>query len=137
MSASYGPGRYDPNYEEKGQDYPIGYVRWTEQRNFEAILEMMADEKIDVESLISHQFKINEAEKAYKLVMSKEYSLGILLKYNKTKITKSDKTISLPFIRHEKENLQTKPYVSSFFGSWQSRFINTYSCFCFFRRIFV
>jgi threonine dehydrogenase-like Zn-dependent dehydrogenase len=75
VSASYGPGRYDPNYEEKGQDYPIGFVRWTEQRNFEAVLDMMATGALDVKQLISHQFDINEAEKAYKLIVSNEPSL--------------------------------------------------------------
>ncbi len=50
VSCSYGPGRYDPNYEEKGQDYPIGFVRWTERRNFEAVLDMMADGRLDVEA---------------------------------------------------------------------------------------
>jgi threonine dehydrogenase-like Zn-dependent dehydrogenase len=61
VSCSYGPGRYDPNYEEKGQDYPVGFVRWTEQRNFEAVLDMMADGRLDVRPLISHRFAIDEA----------------------------------------------------------------------------
>ena len=67
VSASYGPGRYDPNYEEKGQDYPVGFVRWTEQRNFEAVLDMMSDGRLDVKPLISHRFGIGEAEKALRL----------------------------------------------------------------------
>jgi threonine dehydrogenase-like Zn-dependent dehydrogenase len=81
VSASYGPGRYDPNYEEKGQDYPVGFVRWTEQRNFEAVLDMMATGALDVKQLISHRFDISEAEKAYELIINKEPSLGILLTY--------------------------------------------------------
>lgn len=81
VSCSYGPGRYDPNYEEKGQDYPVGFVRWTEQRNFEAVLDMMADGRLDVEPLISHRFSIDEAEKAYAVVGGAEPSLGILLEY--------------------------------------------------------
>lgn len=81
VSASYGPGRYDPNYEEKGQDYPIGFVRWTEQRNFEAVLDMMADSRLNVKPLISHSFPIDEAEKAYSVVGGAEPSLGILLEY--------------------------------------------------------
>ena len=56
VSCSYGPGRYDPQYEEKGIDYPVGYVRWTEQRNFEAVLDMMAHGRISVARLISHRF---------------------------------------------------------------------------------
>jgi predicted dehydrogenase len=81
VSASYGPGRYDTNYEEKGQDYPIGFVRWTEQRNFEAVLDMMATKALDVQSLISHQFDIAEAGRAYELLKDSKPSLGILLTY--------------------------------------------------------
>lgn len=81
VSCSYGPGRYDQNYEEKGQDYPVGFMRWTEQRNFEAVLDMMADRRVDVRPLISHRFGIDEAEKAYEVVSGAEYSLGILLAY--------------------------------------------------------
>ncbi len=81
VSCSYGPGRYDSNYEEKGFDYPVGFVRWTEQRNFEAVLDMMADGRLDVKPLISHRFVINEAEQAYALVGGAGPSLGILLQY--------------------------------------------------------
>jgi predicted dehydrogenase len=81
VSCSYGPGRYDPNYEDKGQDYPVGFVRWTEQRNFEAVLDMMADGRLDVKPLISHRFVIADAERAYELVGGAAPSLGILLEY--------------------------------------------------------
>ncbi len=81
VSCSYGPGRYDANYEEKGQDYPVGFVRWTEQRNFEAVLDMMADGRLDVEPLITHRFPVSAAEKAYEIVAGAEASLGILLEY--------------------------------------------------------
>ncbi|MCB1815369.1 MAG: bi-domain-containing oxidoreductase [Candidatus Competibacteraceae bacterium] len=81
VSCSYGPGRYDPGYEEKGQDYPVGYVRWTEQRNFEAVLDLFAAGKLDVAPLISHRFPIDQAEAAYSLLASNEPSLGILLDY--------------------------------------------------------
>ena len=81
VSCSYGPGRYDSNYEEKGRDYPVGFVRWTEQRNFEAVLDMMADGRLDAKPLISHRFAIDEAEKAYEVVAGAESSLGILLHY--------------------------------------------------------
>lgn len=84
VSCSYGPGRYDPNYEEKGQDYPVGFVRWTEQRNFEAVLDMLADGRLDVKPLISHRFAIDEAEKAYQLIAEAAPSLGILLQYPTT-----------------------------------------------------
>ncbi len=81
VSASYGPGRYDPNYEEKGQDYPVGFVRWTEQRNFEAVLDMLADGRLDVQPLISHRFRLDQTEAAYAVVGGSEPSMGILLEY--------------------------------------------------------
>jgi predicted dehydrogenase len=83
LSRSYGPGRYDPNYEEKGRDYPIGYVRWTENRNMAAFLDLVAQGKLDVKALITHRFKIDEAEKAYELIEGKtgEPYLGVLLDY--------------------------------------------------------
>lgn len=81
VSCSYGPGRYDSNYEEKGLDYPIGFVRWTEQRNFEAVLGLMADGRLDVKPMISHRFPIAEATRAYELVGGAEPSLGVLLDY--------------------------------------------------------
>lgn len=95
VSASYGPGRYDPNYEEKGQDYPVGFVRWTEQRNFEAVLDMMADGRMDVKPLISHRFQIDEAEKAYELVGGGGPSLGILLEYPGIELTQEARTVLL------------------------------------------
>lgn len=81
VSCSYGPGRYDSDYEEKGHDYPIGFVRWTEQRNFEAVLDMMADGRLDVKPLISHRFTLEQTEAAYAMVGGGEPSLGILLEY--------------------------------------------------------
>ena len=81
VSASYGPGRYDPLYEEKGQDYPVGFVRWTEQRNFEAVLDMMETGTLDVKLLISHRFSIDEAQKAYEVITGSDHSLAILLEY--------------------------------------------------------
>lgn len=89
VSASYGPGRYDPNYEEKGQDYPVGFVRWTEQRNFEAVLDMLADCHLDVQPLVSHRYKLDQTEAAYAVVGGSEPSLGILLEYP-TREEKSD-----------------------------------------------
>lgn len=84
VSRSYGPGRYDTNYEEKGHDYPIGYVRWTEQRNMEAFVQLVAEGKVNVKPLITHRFPIEEATKAYDLITgkTKEPSLGILLTYS-------------------------------------------------------
>jgi predicted dehydrogenase/NADPH:quinone reductase-like Zn-dependent oxidoreductase len=82
-SRSYGPGRYDPDYEEGGQDYPIGYVRWTEGRNLEAIIAMMANGDLDVKPLITHRYQILDAAEAYALITKKknESFLGVLLTY--------------------------------------------------------
>ncbi len=85
VSCSYGPGRYDPLYEERGQDYPLGFVRWTEQRNFEAVLDMMADGRLDVAPLISHRFDLSHAEEAYQLVAKGSGYAGILLQYPREK----------------------------------------------------
>lgn len=82
VSCSYGPGRYDPVYEEQGHDYPIGFVRWTEQRNFEAVLDMLASGALDVGPLISHRVPFNEAPRAYELLSSDKAALGILLTYS-------------------------------------------------------
>jgi predicted dehydrogenase/threonine dehydrogenase-like Zn-dependent dehydrogenase len=81
VSCSYGPGRYDTAYEEEGHDYPLGFVRWTAQRNFEAVLDMLADGRLDVTSLISHRFPLAQAVEAYKLLGEGTTSLRIILQY--------------------------------------------------------
>ena len=81
VSCSYGPGRYDPAYEAEGQDYPLGFVRWTAQRNFEAVLDMLATGRLEVAPLISHRFPLDQAPAAYELLNSSEPYLGILLEY--------------------------------------------------------
>ncbi|HAJ45583.1 MAG TPA: dehydrogenase, partial [Alphaproteobacteria bacterium] len=78
VSCSYGPGRYDPDYEEGGQKYPIGFVRWTEQRNFEAVLDLMDSGALKVEPLITHRFAIEDGAQAMDLLTSGQPSLGIL-----------------------------------------------------------
>lgn len=82
-SRSYGPGRYDPNYEENGRDYPLGYVRWTEGRNFEAIVGLLESGKLKVQPLITHRFPIEQAATAYEIITGKrkESFLGVLLTY--------------------------------------------------------
>lgn len=85
VSSSYGPGRYDSFYEEEGHDYPYGFVRWTVQRNFQAVLELMADKKLKVDKLISSKFAFEEAEKAYKEVCDSKDAIGILLEYDTEK----------------------------------------------------
>jgi predicted dehydrogenase/threonine dehydrogenase-like Zn-dependent dehydrogenase len=85
VSCSYGPGRYDENYEGKGRDYPFGLVRWTEQRNFEAVLDLMVSGSIDIKPLINHRFAIEDAEAAYEKLDDRS-SLGILLDYPKSDV---------------------------------------------------
>jgi predicted dehydrogenase len=82
VSCSYGPGRYDTSYEEDGHDYPIGYVRWTEQRNFEAFLDLLSTGVVDVKPLISSRFKFTNAPAAYRELSSNRSTLGILLDYD-------------------------------------------------------
>lgn len=82
VSCSYGPGRYDPVYEERGRDYPPAYVRWTEERNLQAVLGLMAAGNLDVSHLISHRFDVTEADRAYELIEGdSEPYLGVLLRY--------------------------------------------------------
>jgi predicted dehydrogenase/threonine dehydrogenase-like Zn-dependent dehydrogenase len=80
VSASYGPGRYDSFYEDEGNDYPVGFVRWTEQRNFEAVLDMMSSGVLDVKSVITHRYDIENAIEAYTLLDNPD-TLGIVLNY--------------------------------------------------------
>lgn len=98
VSCSYGPGRYDSNYEAKGQDYPVGFVRWTAQRNFEAVLDMMASCQLELGSLISHRFPLESTAQAYDLLSSDEPSLGILLDYSERSQISHSRTIQLPKI---------------------------------------
>jgi len=94
VSCSYGPGRYDVNYEEKNQDYPFGFVRWTEQRNFEAFLSLLASGSINVKPLISYKFNIEDAIEAYDKALNDKNSLAALLIYpNTQKNIVSKKTV--------------------------------------------
>jgi polar amino acid transport system substrate-binding protein len=98
FARSYGPGRYDSFYEEQGHDYPYGYVRWTEQRNMEAYLALIAVGKVDAEALITHTFPIEDALAAYDIVMGKnpQPHLGILLSYPDSPATLSRVTLRTP-----------------------------------------
>ncbi len=115
-SRSYGPGRYDPSYEQDGQDYPAGYVRWTEGRNLESFVDLLGSDRVDVKPLISHRFPIDKAPQAYDLITGKSAQsfIGVLLTYgdgdksfsgghsakigSKTEITKSE-NITVPDIK--------------------------------------
>jgi hypothetical protein len=86
ISRSYGPGRYDPEYEEKGHDYPYAYVRWTEQRNMQAFVQMLSEGKVKVGPLVTHRFPISNAPKAFELITGKtgDSFLGVVLTYPET-----------------------------------------------------
>lgn len=95
VSCSYGPGRYDSSYEEQGNDYPLAFVRWTEQRNFEAILDMMSGGQIDVKPLITHRFKFENSSDAYDLLTTDKSALGILLQFESDSAGRHEKIINL------------------------------------------
>ncbi len=111
VSCSYGPGRYDESYEQRGIDYPAGYVRWTEQRNFEAMLDMMSTGSIDPTVLVTHRFAVESAVGAYDLISSKQPSLGVLLEYPRAAEVKTlrEQTVRL----HRLEPLRSKSQARS------------------------
>jgi predicted dehydrogenase len=96
VSCSYGPGRYDPEYEDRGHDYPAGYVRWTEQRNMQAVLDMMEQGRLDISGLITHRFPIDQTAAAYDLIRtgSQPY-LGIVLNYGESGQRQAHRRIEL------------------------------------------
>ncbi|MAU09929.1 MAG: oxidoreductase [Anaerolineaceae bacterium] len=98
ISRSYGPGRYDSDYEEKGHDYPYGYVRWTQQRNMAAFVQLVADGHVRVDPLITHRFAIDDAAAAYNLISGKtdEKFLGVLLTYDTEREVESRVELSPP-----------------------------------------
>ena len=91
VSCSYGPGRYDRIYEELGIDYPIGYIRWTEERNMKSFLDLVSEGKINLYELISHEFTISDATKAYNLVSgkTKESFMGVIFSFDNKDIPKN------------------------------------------------
>lgn len=114
VSCSYGPGRYDPLYENKGQDYPAGFVRWTEQRNFEAVLNLMAEGKIVVEPLISHRFSFESAADAYEMIAAgQEPYMGILLQYDgdRADALERDSVVLQGRIRADAARRATRPVI--------------------------
>ncbi len=103
-SRSYGPGRYDPVYEEQGVDYPIGYVRWTEGRNFEAVVNLMESGKLKVKPLITHRFPIEKAPQAYDVITgkNKEPFLGVVLTYPHGGLKTESRIVRFPLSRPSK-----------------------------------
>ncbi len=106
-SRSYGPGRYDASYEESGRDYPSGYVRWTEGRNLEAVVELMADGKLKVQPLITHRFPIEKATSAYEVITGKkkEPFLGVVLTYDQKK-EEREKKVEFPAVRRQTSDIR-------------------------------
>lgn len=111
VSCSYGPGRYDRFYEEKGIDYPFSYVRWTAKRNFEAFLDMLSMGKINVKPLISHKFPFYEAKRAYDIIL-KENPLGIILQYEKSE----NKNIKYIILNDKRKSFNSNTPVVGFIG---------------------
>jgi threonine dehydrogenase-like Zn-dependent dehydrogenase/predicted dehydrogenase len=95
VSCSYGPGRYDPNYEVKGWDYPLGFVRWTERRNFEAVLDILVSGQLDVKPLITKRFAFEDAPRAYQTLTEDKSSLGILLQYTSSMAQRTVRSVIL------------------------------------------
>jgi len=96
LSTSYGPGRYDPSYEEKGVDYPYAYVRWTEQRNMEAFLALIQAGRVKTADLTTHRFPIENAEEAYHLILDNtEPYLGVILQYTRSSPARGTRTVVL------------------------------------------
>lgn len=102
VSCSYGPGRYDTLYEQKGHDYPMAYVRWTENRNFQTILQLISQQKLHIEPLISDKFCLDEAQVAYNKILSKQKTLGVILQY----AAKKERTTKVNFTTHTTQQQQ-------------------------------
>ncbi|MBP6512267.1 MAG: bi-domain-containing oxidoreductase [Bacteroidia bacterium] len=120
MSCSYGPGRYDNEYEEQGMDYPYAYVRWTENRNMETFAELIYKKQINIDALLSHVFTFENAKKAYDLILEKtEPFTGILLKYNLEKTLKN----SIPLRKDEYKTVEQVSVGMIGAGSFGQNFI--------------
>lgn len=120
VSRSYGPGRYDSQFEEKGHDYPIGYVRWTEQRNLEAFLDLCALGAIKPETLTTHRFPIADAVQAYEMILEgKESYLGVILEYPTTDVAPASKIeLRLPATKNQEPGTRNSSQIGvSFIGA--------------------
>ena len=115
VSCSYGPGRYDDSYEKDGNDYPIGLVRWTEQRNFQAVLQALSKKSLKIDDLISHKFPFESAGDAYNVLCGNIKSLGIVLEY-KSDFNIQRKTIELNDLNPIDISIE-KPAPISFIGA--------------------
>jgi predicted dehydrogenase/threonine dehydrogenase-like Zn-dependent dehydrogenase len=110
MSRAYGPGSYDPSYEQQGRDYPVAYVRWTENRNMEEFLRLLSQDQVRVDPLVSHRFDLDDAPAAYRAIMdSTTNSLAVLLKYDQQRADAAVRS----FQPSRRLNLSTSPSASS------------------------
>jgi predicted dehydrogenase/threonine dehydrogenase-like Zn-dependent dehydrogenase len=121
VSCSYGPGRYDASYEDDGNDYPIGYVRWTEQRNFEAFLDLLSTGVVNVKPLISSRFEFTDASAAYKELSSNTSGLGILLDYSSESTGRLSRSIILDRQEHFDADSPTIGFIGA--GNYASRIL--------------
>ena len=121
VSCSYGPGRYDPSYEEQGNDYPLAFVRWTEQRNFEAILDMMSGGQLNVKPLVTHRFKFESASDAYELLTTDKSALGILLQYESTPQDRHQTTVQMHPVLHYQADDPVVGFIGA--GNYASRML--------------
>jgi predicted dehydrogenase len=116
VSCSYGPGRYDSNYESEGYDYPLAFVRWTEQRNFEAVLDLMSSRQINAEPLISHRVAFEQAPEVYRKLSEGEQGLGMILQYSSPSSERHSNIIALPKLAGSKDP-NSHPLVIGFIGA--------------------
>jgi len=121
VSCSYGPGRYDSSYEEDGIDYPLGYVRWTEQRNFEAFLDMLAVGAVNVKPLITSRFEFSNAPAAYEELVSNTAGLGVLLTYDSAPAERFSRSVDLGVEYHFSENKPCLGFIGA--GNYASRIL--------------
>ena len=116
VSCSYGPGRYDPDYEEAGHDYPIAFVRWTQQRNFEAVLDLMSSGAVDPLPLISQRVPLEKAPDLYLKMSDGDQGLGMIIYYSSHASARAEKTIELPKLSSNKSPV-TDAVVVGFIGA--------------------
>ena len=116
VSCSYGPGRYDPTYEQQGHDYPLGFVRWTQQRNFQAVLQALDSGSLRTEPLISHRYSIEQAQQAYDVLTGSDPYLGIILQYPGS-ANSAQRTIPLPALSARASSAPIAAPLLSFIGA--------------------
>ena len=109
VSCSYGPGRYDEAYEQKGHDYPIGFVRWTEQRNFQAILQLMQEQKLNLKALTTATYDFNQAKQGYQEILQSGQHLGVILRYGHQQTTAAPNQDNEPPTNHPAPNKPVQP----------------------------